>query len=74
MLEVHPVVCLKSILCCKRLSLGGSLDALPPGRKIYVLLLHPLRQVEKLEIYYDPTPFLDDLSKGGKCPFMSGKA
>lgn len=33
-------------------------------------------QVSQLEIFYDPTPFLDDLSKGGKskCPFMSGKA
>lgn len=31
-------------------------------------------QVERLEIFYDPTPFLDDLSKGGKCPFMSSKA
>jgi hypothetical protein len=31
-------------------------------------------QVERLEIFYDPTPFLDSLAKGGasKCPFMGG--
>jgi hypothetical protein len=30
-------------------------------------------QVSELQIFYDPTPFLDDLSKGGKCPFMHNK-
>ncbi|KAF6261999.1 pathogen-related protein [Scenedesmus sp. NREL 46B-D3] len=31
-------------------------------------------QVERLEIFYDPTPFLDSLAKGGasKCPFLAG--
>jgi hypothetical protein len=33
-------------------------------------------QVSSLEIYYDPTPFLEDLTKGGpsKCPFLNNKA
>jgi hypothetical protein len=36
------------------------------------VLAQRVLQVSQLEIFYDPTPFLEDLGKGGKCPFLHG--